>query len=203
MLGYKIAETGKFYSVKVIDEQDYEVWENKEAEVLCELKNKVFTEAELLFEPREYVSDHIKIIKVSQEEFEKIIFKSEEYLNSLLCEMEEDEMYVLRIYDGKINELGYQENVVHTYKIEAEKTYLIDYNTGAGNAQITGSLDKAKKNAIDGMAYTQKNVDICLISGNDVYVVSTSRWYGTEPSEEDDVLCKFGSSGFYEDWVDA
>lgn len=78
------------------------------------------------------------------------------------------------------------------------KKYIIDYGTGAGNREIEGTLEKAMKDAEQGLAYTQKNVEITTLDGEQVAYLP---WYGVEPEEDDVVTCEFGASGFYGEWI--
>ncbi|MEG0110532.1 MAG: hypothetical protein RR675_05385, partial [Oscillospiraceae bacterium] len=82
----------------------------------------------------------------------------------------------------------------------------INFNTGAGNEEVDGALEDAKRIAENGMCYTQKNVDICTIANDEKEIVSSSRWWGCAPSEDDiedeNVLQRFGDFGFYSQWSD-
>ncbi|OGX77830.1 hypothetical protein A6395_15250 [Exiguobacterium sp. SH31] len=75
-------------------------------------------------------------------------------------------------------------------------TYTIDYHTGVMR-EVDGELDQVKRQAVSAIAYTQENVSIRL--GGEV--VTTARWYGLEPEEDDDVLTRVGD-GFYQMWDD-
>lgn len=75
--------------------------------------------------------------------------------------------------------------------------YIIDYNTGVLEGH-NGTLETAKESAIKGMSYTSENVAITNDKGE---VITTSRWYGVKPDEEDDVLVHT-SEGFYQTWDD-
>lgn len=77
--------------------------------------------------------------------------------------------------------------------------FIINYHTGAGNEEVeVEDLNEAKEIAKEGMAYTQQNVTIETPQGE---VITTSTWYGVEPSEEDYVLETIGG-GFYQLWDD-
>lgn len=76
-------------------------------------------------------------------------------------------------------------------------TYTINYQTGI-TEEVQGTLEKAKQAAIDGMEYTQENVLIQL----EGETVTTSRWYGTEPEDDDSVLVQYADYGFYQTWDD-
>ena len=76
--------------------------------------------------------------------------------------------------------------------------YTINYQNGF-TSEFLGTLEEAKLEALDGMSYTQASVSI----EKDGEVVTTSRWYGVEPTQEDHdnnaVLEEIGG-GFYGDW---
>ncbi|HEY9571257.1 MAG TPA: hypothetical protein VIR26_09680 [Metalysinibacillus sp.] len=76
--------------------------------------------------------------------------------------------------------------------------YTINYQNGF-TSEFLGTLEEAKLEALDGMSYTQASVSI----EKDGEVVTTSRWYGVEPTQEDydnnAVLEEIGG-GFYGDW---
>lgn len=76
------------------------------------------------------------------------------------------------------------------------KRYEIDFGTGAGNFEVTGTIDDAKKATEDNLAYTQESVSITC----DGVRVACLPWYGTEPNESDEVTAQFGSFGFYGAW---
>lgn len=76
--------------------------------------------------------------------------------------------------------------------------YYINYNTGAGNETVKGSLEAVMKKAEEGLEYTQENVNI-YAAGSDK-PVATLRWYGCTPTEDDVVTCQFGDFGFYGEW---
>ncbi|GIQ63692.1 hypothetical protein PACILC2_22600 [Paenibacillus cisolokensis] len=76
--------------------------------------------------------------------------------------------------------------------------YKVNFNTGAGNA-TAATLEEAKQIARDELAYTQQDITIETPDGE---VVTTAKWYGVEPTEEDFVLERIGSYGFYQLWTD-
>lgn len=89
----------------------------------------------------------------------------------------------------------------------ASKTYLIRYNTGAGDFKITGMLWEAKKAADEGAAYTQEDICIYEIVDGDEKIVCRRAWWGYEYDEDnEDEWCEnpicFGSFGHYGDWSD-
>lgn len=91
-------------------------------------------------------------------------------------------------------------------------TYWVDYLTGAGDFEITGTLEEAKRAADDGASYTQRDIliykQIKLDGPGDLYdseLVCGRVWYGVELTEEDmtedeDQYITFGSFGFYAPW---
>lgn len=76
--------------------------------------------------------------------------------------------------------------------------YYINYNTGAGNKWVNGTLEEAMQEAENGLAYTQIGVTIEDENGK---IVAYLPWYEVEPSEDDIVTCQFGSFGFYGEWI--
>ncbi|OPH62185.1 hypothetical protein BC351_00560 [Paenibacillus ferrarius] len=74
--------------------------------------------------------------------------------------------------------------------------YIINYHTGIKNEVEVNHLLEAQELAFDGIAYTQENITIETLKGE---VLSIARWHGTEPDEDDDVLCEVGK-GFYSLW---
>lgn len=78
--------------------------------------------------------------------------------------------------------------------------YYINYHTGAGNFSFEGSLEEAKEEARKGIAYTQAEVTIEDEETGEI--ISESRWYGVEPSEDDEILEQYDKFGFYENWRD-
>jgi len=78
--------------------------------------------------------------------------------------------------------------------------YMVDYGTGAGNS-YHATIDEAKIVAKNGMAYTQQSVKIVDTTTDSL--VAISRWWSVAPNDESEVLCQFGSSGYYADWQDS
>lgn len=79
--------------------------------------------------------------------------------------------------------------------------YYINYNTGAGNETVEGTLEDAMQKAVEGLEYTQQNVNIYIAdSASDDEPVAILRWYGCTPTEDDVVTCQFGDFGFYGEW---
>ena len=83
-------------------------------------------------------------------------------------------------------------------------TYWIRYGTGAGDEEIIGTLDDAKRAADDGAAYTQIDIVIEDEDGNEI---TRRRWWGVELTDEymtddEDKYITFGSFGFYAPWDD-
>ncbi|PAD72863.1 hypothetical protein [Paenibacillus campinasensis] len=75
--------------------------------------------------------------------------------------------------------------------------FIVNFNTGAGNQQAP-TLEEAKQKAVDSISFTQQHITIEDEHGN---VVSIARWYGVEPTEEDEVLERI-AGGFYQRWSD-
>jgi hypothetical protein len=75
--------------------------------------------------------------------------------------------------------------------------YLVDFGTGAGN-EYAETLEDAKRIAEANLAYTQQDVDIY----EDDTLVTTLRWWGVQPEQDDVVTAQFGSFGFYGQWSD-
>lgn len=85
---------------------------------------------------------------------------------------------------------------------KSSQTYMIRYNTGVGDEEITGTLDTAKRIADEGAAYTQQDIVIEDESGCEV---ARRRWYGVELDEDEvgdeiDDYITFGRYGFYAPW---
>jgi hypothetical protein len=74
--------------------------------------------------------------------------------------------------------------------------YFINYNTGAGNEEVNGTLDQAIDTAIKGISYTGENVDIYNVNDFENAVAQLT-WYGTEPTNDDEPIATIGNSGFY------
>lgn len=81
---------------------------------------------------------------------------------------------------------------------EKMERYIINFNTGAGNIEVKGTIGKAIEEANKGLAYTQRSVTIEKIDGK---TVACLPWYGTEPEEYEIVTEQFGSYGYYGEWV--
>ena len=77
------------------------------------------------------------------------------------------------------------------------KKYFIDFNTGAGN-EYAETLEDAKRIAEANLVYTQQDVDIY----EDDTLVTTLRWWGVQPEQDDVVTAQFGSFGHYGQWSD-
>ena len=82
-----------------------------------------------------------------------------------------------------------------------EKFY-IDYNTGAGNEWVSGTLEEAMQRADDGVAYTQQNVCILNEAGDKV---AERCWIPVEMNPDTyegdiDQTISYGSFGFYDNW---
>lgn len=75
--------------------------------------------------------------------------------------------------------------------------YYINYHTGAGNEEITGTLAEAMEVAEKGLAYTQQPVTIHC----DGEEVARLPWWGTVPTDDDSVTAAFGDFGFYGEWI--
>lgn len=78
------------------------------------------------------------------------------------------------------------------------KKYYINYNTGANNKYVTGTLEETMQEAEKGITYTQEDLDICNEDGK---IVARLPWYGVKPDDEDVVTVQFGDFGFYSEWV--
>lgn len=77
--------------------------------------------------------------------------------------------------------------------------YFINYHTGTGNQTVNVyDLNEAKEIAKEGITYTQENITIETLDGE---VITTSRWWGVSPNEDDIVLEVIGG-GFYSIWDD-
>ena len=75
--------------------------------------------------------------------------------------------------------------------------YYVDYNTGAGNFEVEGTLEEAMTAANEGLCYTQQWVKI---KENDE-VVAQLPWYGIKPEEDNVITAQFGDYGFYGEWI--
>ena len=80
--------------------------------------------------------------------------------------------------------------------------YIIDYNTGAGNEIVEGDVEKAKKIADKGAAYTQQPIEIYDAETDDL--ITCRQWYGVRYNKKDDPHTRkpisFGDFGYYGDW---
>ena len=76
--------------------------------------------------------------------------------------------------------------------------YYINYNTGAGNKTIKGTLEEAIETAKNNATYTQENITIKDEKNN---LIATLRWYGVSPEvdqvDEQDIAVRFGDFGYY------
>ena len=81
-------------------------------------------------------------------------------------------------------------------------TYFINYHTGAGNTTDDfDSLFDAMLDADDGVSYTQGNITIEDAKGG---IIAQRSWFGYKYDPDEDECenpIKFGSFGFYADWV--
>lgn len=81
--------------------------------------------------------------------------------------------------------------------------YYIDYNTGAGNEWVEGTLAHAKRVADKGAAYTQQHIYIYEYddSRTSRALVAARKWYW-HPSDIGQMRnpIAFGDSGYYGDW---
>lgn len=79
--------------------------------------------------------------------------------------------------------------------------FYIDYGTGAGNEIIEGTIEDAKREADEGICYTQTDCKIYEGESNDGNLIVTRHWWGCEPTDEDeeDDIIKVGG-GFYSEW---
>ncbi|OMF35251.1 hypothetical protein BK133_11115 [Paenibacillus sp. FSL H8-0548] len=78
------------------------------------------------------------------------------------------------------------------------ENYIINYNTGITEEVSVADLQEAKEIAKAGINYTQQNITIESLNGEEI---TTARWCGVRPSEEDEVLEIIGG-GFYQTWSD-
>ncbi len=90
------------------------------------------------------------------------------------------------------------ENHINYLHFKMSKFY-VDYGTGECNELVDGSVDDAKRIAVEGVMFTQKDVTILDEGRNEV---ARLPWYGVIPSEDDIVIARFGSLGFYGDWLE-
>lgn len=80
--------------------------------------------------------------------------------------------------------------------------YYIDYNTGAGNVWVEGTIDDAKSEADNGAAYTQRKIEIKDEAGE---TVCFRQWWGVEfdpdvTEETEDEVITFGQFGYFGAW---
>lgn len=89
--------------------------------------------------------------------------------------------------------------------------YYIDYNTGAGNEIVEGSLECAKLVADVGIAYTQIDIAIrdyerYFSENNDSdAIVAYRRWVGIaldEDNDDVDECVAYGNCGYYSPWIE-
>lgn len=80
--------------------------------------------------------------------------------------------------------------------------YYINYHTGAGDFEFSGTLAQAQAAADDDAAYTQAPITIHDAETGEE--VSRRNWYGSaydpDTTPEDDPIC-FGDYGYYSDWI--
>ena len=89
---------------------------------------------------------------------------------------------------------------------EAEKRkYYIEFNTGVDRIEVIGTLDDAKKEADESVAFTQRSIQILDCRGK---IVAERQWYGTvfdpelyEDGTDADII-GFDSYGYYDEWFD-
>lgn len=79
---------------------------------------------------------------------------------------------------------------IQTYNIKFENKPLL-------NERITGTLDDAKRQALQTMRYVRSTVTIC---NERKTIAVSSRWNPSPCRNNDDVLMSFGIKGFYEKW---
>jgi hypothetical protein len=85
------------------------------------------------------------------------------------------------------------------YRIDISPVnYLVDYHTGAGDLEIDGDLDEAKRQADKNAAYTQQDIEITDTNGN---TVARRPWWGVEAdSDDEEDIIEFGKFGHYGEW---
>ena len=78
--------------------------------------------------------------------------------------------------------------------------YHVNYNTGAGDFTVNGTLEEAMAKADEKACYTEKDIEIYNKEGD---VVAMRCWIGpyfvNECDQKDPI--SFGKFGFYEDWT--
>lgn len=77
--------------------------------------------------------------------------------------------------------------------------YYVKFGTGAGDLEIEGTLEEAKKITEERLTYTQKLVKIENEDGEEV---SFLPWCSEAPDEDEIVTAQFGDWGFYSEWHD-
>jgi len=75
--------------------------------------------------------------------------------------------------------------------------YTVDFNNGL--MLRSNTLLGAKRLALKRSGYTQRNIQIYDDAGN---LVASSEWIPGVPEKKSEVLCRFGSFGFYKKWKD-
>ena len=80
--------------------------------------------------------------------------------------------------------------------------YYIDYGTGAGNFEYSGSLHDAMEMADDGVRYTQRDVEIYDADTDEL--VAVCNWYGVRCGKHDydnsSGVISYGDFGHYAPW---
>ena len=77
-----------------------------------------------------------------------------------------------------------------------DRQYFIDFGTGAGN-EGADTLEEAMEIAEEGLTYTLQPVTIY----SDGAEVARLPWFGIEPGEDEVVTSRFGSHGYYGEWI--
>ena len=81
-----------------------------------------------------------------------------------------------------------------------KNTYTVNYNTGAGNFEVSGPLYDAKNEADESACYTCEPI---TITDSDGKTVSRRSWWGcTDGIEDCEYPIQFGDFGYYGDWED-
>lgn len=76
--------------------------------------------------------------------------------------------------------------------------FYINYNTGAGNEWVTGTIEDAMKKADENATYTQETIAIENANHDEL---AHRSWHGTlEFIDGEENPIKFGDSGYYSDW---
>lgn len=79
--------------------------------------------------------------------------------------------------------------------------YKINYGTGTGNLETSGTFEQAMEAADKGAAYTQQDIKI---NGSDGELLAIRRWIGVkfdpETADDDDII-DFGDFGHYDAWA--